>query len=231
MWRRRAAGGRRGDVLREVVAEAVRALDARGVVQSVASRTTTSAALASCAEAGLDGMFLFPQIGWNAKSRRSPDREALNLGLDAFAFVDDQDFELEEVGQGAARRADHRDGPRRRRRRAPGPPRPPTRCVTDESAAAAADVPGGAAASGTPRRTSSARTEEFLARSACVDGPAGRRGRPARAEELTVRTHQLNSTGYTYSYAELDALRTSSRTTRCSSRTCPTGTGTTARSG
>jgi FkbH-like protein len=30
-----------------------------------------------------------------------------------------------------------------------------------------------------------------------------------RAEELTVRTHQLNSTGYTYSYAELDRFRTS----------------------
>jgi FkbH-like protein len=30
-----------------------------------------------------------------------------------------------------------------------------------------------------------------------------------RAEELTVRTHQLNTTGYTYSLAELDALRQS----------------------
>jgi FkbH-like protein len=28
-----------------------------------------------------------------------------------------------------------------------------------------------------------------------------------RAEELTVRTHQLNTTGYTYSYEELDELR------------------------
>jgi FkbH-like protein len=31
----------------------------------------------------------------------------------------------------------------------------------------------------------------------------------ARAEELTVRTHQLNTTGYTYSYEELDAFRKS----------------------
>ena len=30
-----------------------------------------------------------------------------------------------------------------------------------------------------------------------------------RAEELTVRTHQLNTTGYTYSYEELDELRDS----------------------
>ncbi|HKV10475.1 MAG TPA: hypothetical protein VJ725_20205, partial [Thermoanaerobaculia bacterium] len=32
-----------------------------------------------------------------------------------------------------------------------------------------------------------------------------------RAEELTVRTNQLNTTGYTYSYEELDALRKSPR--------------------
>jgi hypothetical protein len=32
-----------------------------------------------------------------------------------------------------------------------------------------------------------------------------------RAEELTVRTNQLNTTGYTYSYEELDALRQSGR--------------------
>jgi FkbH-like protein len=30
-----------------------------------------------------------------------------------------------------------------------------------------------------------------------------------RAEELTIRTHQLNTTGYTYSYDELDRLRQS----------------------
>ena len=28
-----------------------------------------------------------------------------------------------------------------------------------------------------------------------------------RAEELTVRTHQLNTTGYTYSFEELDSLK------------------------
>lgn len=32
-----------------------------------------------------------------------------------------------------------------------------------------------------------------------------------RAEELTVRTHQLNTTGYTYSYEELDQFRQSDR--------------------
>lgn len=41
--------------------------------------------------------------------------------------------------------------------------------------------------------------------------PPAVEGDPERAEELTVRTHQLNTTGYTYSCDELDALRRSSR--------------------
>jgi len=32
-----------------------------------------------------------------------------------------------------------------------------------------------------------------------------------RAEELTIRTHQLNTTGYTYAFEELNALRVSDR--------------------
>ena len=51
-----------------------------------------------------------------------------------------------------------------------------------------------------------------------------------RAEELTVRTHQLNSTGRTFSLEELDQL-TRSRIIWCWSRNCATGTEATARSG
>ncbi|MEK8173922.1 hypothetical protein NKH77_48315 [Streptomyces sp. M19] len=50
-----------------------------------------------------------------------------------------------------------------------------------------------------------------------------------RAEELTVRTNQLNTTGYTYSYEELDALRRSP-TTNCWSPRWRTGTARTGRS-
>ena len=52
--------------------------------------------------------------------------------------------------------------------------------------------------------------EEFLATLGMIFtiAPAGEEDLQ-RAEELTVRTNQLNSTGYTYSYEELDALRES----------------------
>ena len=52
--------------------------------------------------------------------------------------------------------------------------------------------------------------EDFLASldMAFTIAPA-QEGDLERAEELTVRTHQLNSTGYTYSYEELNSFRQS----------------------
>src|SRR5205085_10443873 len=52
--------------------------------------------------------------------------------------------------------------------------------------------------------------EEFLAslKMKLTIAPAGEDDLQ-RAEELTVRTHQLNTTGYTYSYEELNAFRQS----------------------
>jgi FkbH-like protein len=132
----------------------------------------------------------------------------LNLGLDALAFVDDQPFEraevslalpqvlcldVAEVAAAVASRPEFRP-----------------RFVTDESG----------------RRRSLYRTE--LTRRQAETGFAGTDAeflaglgmrmtiRPAgaadlrRAEELTVRTHQLNSTGRGYSYEQLDGLRQAS---------------------
>ena len=47
---------------------------------------------------GLADYFLWPQINWNPKSDSIKTiSEKLRLGLDAFAFVDDQPFERAEV--------------------------------------------------------------------------------------------------------------------------------------
>jgi FkbH-like protein len=54
--------------------------------------------------------------------------------------------------------------------------------------------------------------EEFLATLGMIFTTAPCREEDLkRAEELTVRTNQLNTTGYTYSYEELDELRRSPR--------------------
>ncbi|MGX7825911.1 HAD-IIIC family phosphatase [Actinokineospora sp. 24-640] len=193
--------------LRPSVVEHIRRLDSMGVLNSVASKNDHDAAFAKLREFGLDGMFLFPQINWNAKSdsiRRIA--KALNLGLDAFAFVDDQPFELAEVAHGVPEvllvdtaemdvelsRAEFRP-----------------RFVTDESAQRRAMYQAQLARDGLEVEFVGT-NEEFLASLGMVFSIApARREDLQRAEELTVRTNQLNSTGRTYSYDELDALRES----------------------
>jgi FkbH-like protein len=197
-----------GDVKpREGVVEAVRELDARGVVQSVASRNDEATALARLTELGLAEYFLVPQIGWGAKSesvRRIA--EALNLGLDAFLFLDDDAFEHAEVARAhpQVRTAEYTDAAALLGRAdlavVPGAPDGSWRRLQYRTDLKRSDAEQGF--TGTP--------DEFLATLGLKltvrhAGPGDLR----RAEELTVRTHQLNATGYTYSMAELDELRTS----------------------
>ena len=197
-----------GDVkVRPAVLEHIRRLDAMGVLHSVASKNDHEAATAVLRSLGLDEMFLCPQISWNPKSasiRQIATR--LNLGLDAFAFVDDQAFELAEVAYALPEVTcvDAADLDRALTR-----PEFRPRFVTDESAqrrgmylsqlerdAVQADFVG--------------TDEDFLAGLGMTFTIApARREDLQRAEELTVRTNQLNSTGKTYSYDELDALRQS----------------------
>jgi FkbH-like protein len=84
--------------LRPGVRETIEALDQRGILQSIASRNESGPAREQLKHFGLDHYFLHPQIHWDAKST-SMQRiaEGLNIGLDTFAFIDDQVFERDEV--------------------------------------------------------------------------------------------------------------------------------------
>jgi FkbH-like protein len=156
---------------------------------------------------GLEELFLYPRISWNAKSESIRQIAAkLNLGLNAFAFVDDQEFERAEVAyelpEVTCVDAAAVDEVLRRPEFRP-------RFVTDESAQRR-----GMYRSELERDRLEAEfvgtDQEFLAGLGMefTIAPA-RREDLQRAEELTVRTNQLNSTGRTYSYDELDALRES----------------------
>ncbi|MEV4178897.1 HAD-IIIC family phosphatase [Nonomuraea sp. NPDC049709] len=197
-----------GDVtVRPAVVESIRDLDRKGVLHSIASKNDHEAAIAKLTELGLADLFLYPQINWNAKSDSIKNiAKALNLGVDAFAFVDDQEFERAEVTHElpevicvdvleldeALARPEFRP-----------------RFVTDESARRR-EMYQGQLARDELEGTFVGTNEEFLAglEMAFTIAPA-RREDLQRAEELTVRTNQLNSTGRTYSYEELDALRES----------------------
>lgn len=76
----------------------VRALDERGVLQSIASKNDAAEAQVALQRFGLADYFLHPQVGWGPKSDSLRRLAALlDLGLDSFVFIDDQAFERGEV--------------------------------------------------------------------------------------------------------------------------------------
>lgn len=195
--------------LRPEVVRILQTLDERGILHSIASRNDETAAMAKLMELGIAEYFLYPQINWGSKAdslaRIAKD---LNLGLDVFAFLDDEPFEREEMAFCYAEvlclDSAHLDDLLER-------PELQPRFVTEDSRQRRlmymADI--------RRNREEAEHTgphEEFLATLGMVLTIAHcREDDLKRAEELTVRTHQLNTTGYTYSYEELDELRRSPR--------------------
>ena len=195
--------------LRENVLDTIKTLDARGILHSIASRNDHAAAMEKLSELGLTEYFLYPQINWNSKSDSiATIAKSINIGLDAIAFIDDQPFEREEVAFtlpavltiDAAQLATLVDMPELN-----------PRFITEDSKLRRqmylSDI-----SRNTAETAFVGSSEEFLATLGMVFTIA-----PAheddlqRAEELTVRTHQLNTTGYTYSYEELSAFSRSDK--------------------
>lgn len=187
--------------LRPGVVDLIKNLDARGILQSVASKNDKTVAMKKLEEFGLVEYFLYPQINWNAKSEGIESiATSINVGIDTLAFIDDQPFELEEVG------FTHSD----------------VLCVNATDISEILDRP-----EFTPRfltddskirrkmymsditrneieKDFKGPTDEFLATLGLkLTLSTATEDDLQRAEELTQRTHQLNTTGYTYCYEEL----------------------------
>ncbi|MFG1610303.1 HAD-IIIC family phosphatase [Actinoplanes sp. NPDC049265] len=194
-------------VLTPGVRRIVEELDHRGILQSVASKNDFEPAWSKVTEFGLAGYFLHPRIGWGDKSSAiRVIAERLNLALSTFAFVDDQQYERDEVRHtlpqvlavDAADLGGLLDRPRLRPRFVTDESRMRRRTYQDDIRRnrAEEEFPGG--------------REQFLAGLDTrvtirpATGPDLR-----RAEELTVRTSQLNTTGRHYSYETLDVLKDS----------------------
>jgi FkbH-like protein len=93
-----AETGAAGVTPRPEAIAAIKALDARGVLQSIASKNDLKEALAALEGFGLAEYFLHPQVHWSPKSGSVAEiARRLDLGLDSFVFVDDQPFERAEV--------------------------------------------------------------------------------------------------------------------------------------
>jgi FkbH-like protein len=184
--------------------ETIVELDHCGILQSVASRSDHSAAAAYLKHLGISEYFIAPQIGWSAKSVGVAEiSRRLGISLDTILFIDDQEFELEEVRYchpairtlNAIYAAGLQSDPvlrpsvvtsSSRRRR--------IMYLEDEARALSEKEFAGA-------------PEEFL-RLSNIEMTVARASSLdiERIEELIVRTNQLNSTGLVYSKAELQSL-------------------------
>ncbi|WP_190329485.1 HAD-IIIC family phosphatase [Streptomyces venezuelae] len=192
-----------GVKLRPGIRELIETLDERGILQSIASKNDEKAALDELERLGIREYFLVPHVSWQPKSALIQSiAERLNIGIDTLMFVDDSAFERAEVEfvhpqvrcVDAAETADLLDRPEL------------TRPVTED---------------GRARRMLYLQAEERKAYETSFAGPQVEFLRSLdmrltiavatpedleRAAELTERTHQLNTTGLTFSKAELREL-------------------------
>ena len=195
--------------LRPGVKDLIQTLDQRGILHSIASKNDPVLAMETLRRFGLADYFLYAQVNWNSKAASiQAIAKSLNIGLDSLAFIDDQPFELAEVAFSLpqvllvnAAEAELAKLPLR--------PEFIPLFITEDSKNRRAlyrsdQVRNQAEAEYTGPK------EEFLATLGMVFNirPAGETDL-RRAEELTIRTNQLNTTGRTYSYEELDSFRLS----------------------
>ncbi|HYS24793.1 MAG TPA: HAD-IIIC family phosphatase [Vicinamibacterales bacterium] len=107
--------GADGVRLRDGIVNVIKELDSKGILQSVASKNNREDALARLQAFGIADYFLYPQVHWQPKSGSiAAIARALNIGIDTLMFVDDQEFERQEVSSGcpSVRTIDARDAHR-----------------------------------------------------------------------------------------------------------------------
>ena len=84
--------------LRPEISQIIRTLDDRGILHSIASKNNRDEAMKVLKQFQIDEYFLCPQISWQPKSESiRAIAQQLNIGMDSLLFVDDSQFELEQV--------------------------------------------------------------------------------------------------------------------------------------
>src|ERR1700728_963052 len=84
--------------LKPGIAALIQELDQRGILHSIASKNNAEETLAVIKKFQLEEYFLCPQISWKPKSEGiQAIAQQLNIGLDSLLFIDDSEFELQEV--------------------------------------------------------------------------------------------------------------------------------------
>jgi methoxymalonate biosynthesis protein len=188
------------DSVREVIVE----LDARGILQSVASKNDHEPAWSRLEKLGIAEYFVLPQIGWGRKSDSVAQiAEQLKFAHRTIAFIDDQPAERAEVAfhhsEVRCYAAEQVDELLKLPEFDPG-----TRTV---DSARRREMYQAGFRREAERSEFNGPDEEFLRTLELVLG-IGRASADdlARVEELTLRTSQMNATGVHYSDETLRGL-------------------------
>lgn len=195
-------------VLKKEAVDIIMELDKRGILQSIASKNNYEDAFQKLREFGLHEYFLYPQIHWEPKSISIKTiAQKINIGMDTIAFIDDQQFELDEVKFKHEKvNCIHAD----RLSELLNLPEMNPQFVTADS-----KIRRHLYINDIIRKKEEDKyegpQEDFLASlNMTFTICSAKEEDLKRAEELTERTNQLNTTGYTFSYEELNELRKSS---------------------
>jgi FkbH-like protein len=193
--------------LRPEAVEVIKTLDARGILQSIASRNDRESAMDQLVRFDLVDYFLYPQITWGSKALSvKAIADALRFDQHALAFIDDQPFERDEVAAACpdvlVLDPDQLAG-------IVNLPEMNPEFVTDDAHRRRQMYQAGIARHG-DEESFQGSSQAFLetlnlvlriSRATADD--------LRRLEELTIRTSQLNSTGRPYSLQALQAARES----------------------
>lgn len=206
VWEGTLAEGTAGS-LRPDVLHVIRTLDERGILNSVASRNNESDALEHLEKLGIRQYFVAPQINWGPKSASIGNiAKALNLSIANFGFIDDRAFEREEA---ASVYPDLRCYEAEMAGKLPELPEFNPRFVTSDSVNRRKYYQAGQERQEAEKAYQGPNIEFLRSLNMKFSLYQAKAEDLQRAYELTVRTHQLNTTGVTYDYDELAALQKS----------------------
>jgi len=193
--------------LKPGIVDVLKTLDSRGILHSIASKNNYEDAMKKLKELGIEEYFLYPEIHWNTKSSSiTKIRDNINIGMDTILFIDDQPFEREEVESvhpevTTIDAAEYKNLPDLTRLN----PRFITRDSAKRRKMYRDDIKRKVEQDefkGPEETFLASLNMHFVIHDAVEEDLK-------RAEELTVRTNQLNATGRTYDYDELNDFRLS----------------------
>lgn len=190
--------------LRNNVVSVIKELDRRGILNSIASKNNYENAMEKLRSFGIDQYFLVPQISFNSKSSAVTQiGTLLNLGTDSFAFIDDQEFELEEV---AFVHPEVMCIPESRISEILNLSRFIPDFITEDSARRREMYQQNLMRQQLEEKYEGPQQDFLKSLNMVLHVKIAQEEDLKRAEELVVRTNQLNSTGITYGYDELLAF-------------------------